>query len=153
MTDLRDLFRIEHPIAQAGLGGGLARAELASAVSRGGGLGTIGILMDAERFRAEIRRARDSSDGRPFAANLLFPVMRRAHVEACVQERVPVVALFFGFNRKVVEALHAAGSVVVHQIGSLDEARRALADGADALIAQGSAAGGHLLATEPLDAF
>lgn len=151
-ADVRELFRVEHPVVQAGLGGGLARAELAGAVSSAGGLGTVGTVVEPERFRRELARARELAGGRPFAANLLFPVIRRAHVEACVAERVPVVSLFYGFDRHAVEALHAAGTVVVHQVGTVDEGRRALADGADALIAQGTTAGGHLLATEPLDA-
>ena len=142
---------IEHAVVQAGLGGGLSRAELAGAVSRAGGLGTVGIIADPAVFRAELRRARELAAGRPVSANLLFPVMRREHVETCVAERVPVVSLFFGFDRRVVEALHAVGSVVVHQVGTAAEARRALADGADVLIAQGEAAGGHLLATAPLE--
>jgi hypothetical protein len=39
----------------------------------------------------------------------------------------------------------------LHQVGSVDQARRAIADGADGLIAQGTGAGGHLLATAPLE--
>src|SRR6266481_4179442 len=147
--DLRDRLSIEHGVVQAGLGGGLSRAELAVAVSRAGGLGTVGIMGEPAAFRAEIRRARELAAGKPVSANLLFPVMRRAHVDACVAERVPVVSLFFGFDRRVVEALHEAGSVVMHQVGTVEQARRALADGADVLIAQGEDAGGHLLATKP----
>ena len=151
--DVRDRLGIEHAVVQAGLGGGLARAELAMAVSRAGGLGTVGILPDARAFRAELEQARAGAQGKPVAANLLFPVLRREHVEACVATRVPVVALFFGFDRRVVDALHAAGSFVLHQVGTLEQARRALADGADGLIAQGTGAGGHLLATQSLDQF
>jgi len=151
--DLRDRLSIEHGVVQAGLGGGLSRAELAAAVSRAGGLGTVGIMGEPAAFRAEIRRARELAAGKPVSANLLFPVMRRAHVDACVAERVPVVSLFFGFDRRVVEALHEAGSVVMHQVGTVEQARRALADGADVLIAQGEDAGGHLLATKPLARF
>jgi nitronate monooxygenase len=149
--DLRDRLAIEYPVVQAGLGGGLSRAELAGAVSRAGGLGTVGILEEPAAFRAEIRRARDLAAGKPISANLLFPVMRRAHVEACVAERVPVVSLFFGFDRCVVEALHAVGSVVLHQVGTVEQARRAIADGADGVVVQGDGAGGHLLATAPLE--
>ncbi len=151
MPDVRELLGIERPVVQAALGGGLSRAELAGAVSAAGGLGTVGIFVEADRYALEIRRTRELSNGRPFAANLLFPVMKRAHVEACVRERVPVVSLFFGFDRGVVEALHAAGSVVLHQVGSVEQARRAVADGADGLIVQGTGAGGHVLATAPLE--
>ena len=48
--DVRDRLGIEQPIVQAGLGGGLARAELATAVSLAGGLGTVGILPDSARI-------------------------------------------------------------------------------------------------------
>jgi NAD(P)H-dependent flavin oxidoreductase YrpB (nitropropane dioxygenase family) len=153
MSDACDLLRIERPVIQAGMGGGLSRAELAGAVSAAGGLGTVGIMVEPNRFAAELRRTRELAGGSPFAANLLFPVLRRAHVDACIREHVPVVALFFGFDRHVVETLHAAGCTVLHQVGTVDQARRAIADGADGLIAQVEGAGGHLLATEPLDRF
>jgi NAD(P)H-dependent flavin oxidoreductase YrpB (nitropropane dioxygenase family) len=138
---------------QAGLGGGLARAELAAAVSLAGGLGTVGILPDPRAFKMELEQAVLGAQGKPVAANLLFPFLRRGHVEACVAARVPVVALFFGFDRRVVDALHSAGIFVMHQVGTVEQARRALADGADGLIAQGRGAGGHLLASEGLAEF
>lgn len=148
--DLCDLLGVNHPVVQAGLGGGIARAELASAVSRAGGLGTIGVLTRPASYRAEIQRAKELAGTNRIAANLLLPIIERGHVEACVAERVPVVTLFFGFDARVVRALHEAGSIVLHQIGSPDQARRALADGADGIVVQGIQAGGHLLATEPL---
>lgn len=148
--DLRARLGIEHAVVQAALGGGLAGPELASAVALAGGLGTLGISVQPEGYRKSIRRARERAPGKPIAANLLFPVMRREHVKVCVEERVPVVSLFFGFDRRVVDALHAVGCIVLHQVGTLEQARRALAEGADGLIAQGEGAGGHVLATGPL---
>jgi nitronate monooxygenase len=153
IPDFRELVRVSRPVLQAGLGGGLARAELAAAVSRAGGLGTVGTLASPSAYRHELRKARDLAEGRPVAANLLFPMTKRAHVEACIAQRVPVVTLFFGFDRRVVEALHGAGSVVLHQVGTVEQARRALDDGADGLIAQCAGAGGHVLATESLSSF
>jgi nitronate monooxygenase len=153
MPDLRERLQIERAIVQAALGGGLAGHELASAVSLAGGLGTLGITLHPEGYRKALRRARDRAGDKPIAANLLFPVMHPDHVRVCVEERVPVVSLFFGFDRRVVEALHAGGATVLHQVGSVEQARRALADGADGLIAQGQGAGGHVLATEPLSTF
>lgn len=146
------LDRLEHPVVQAGLGGGIAGARLAAAVSRAGGLGTVG-TSGARRFAAELRAAREQAPGRPVSANLLMPFVRREHVEACVAARVDAVSLFFGFDAEIVATLHAAGIPVLHQVGTAEQARRALAEGADALIAQGIEAGGHLLAREPLHAF
>jgi NAD(P)H-dependent flavin oxidoreductase YrpB (nitropropane dioxygenase family) len=148
--DLLDRLRLEHPVVQAGLGGGLARAELAAAVSAAGGLGTIGI-MGPRQLAHEIRAARAGAPERPFAVNLLMPFTTPAHVRACIEGRVDAVVLFYGFAPKVVAALRDAGVLVIHQVGRPVEARRAIDDGADALIAQGLEAGGHLLGVKPLD--
>jgi nitronate monooxygenase len=150
-VDLRDRLGIEHRVVQAGLGGGIARSELAGAVSRAGGLGTVGTMSHPDGFKKEIGRCRELAEGRPYSVNLLFPIMRQEHVAVCVSERVPVVSLFFGFDARVVDALHAAGAVVLHQVGSVEQARRALHDGADGIVAQGAGAGGHVLAEAPLE--
>lgn len=138
---------LELPIAQAGLGGGLAGAALAAAVSRAGGLGTVAILPPA-RMGAELRRARELAPGRPIAANLLMPFTRPAHLDHVIEAGVAAVVLFFGFDSELVRRLRSAGIFVLHQVGNRAQAQRALADGADGLIAQGLQAGGHLLAEQ-----
>ena len=151
--DLRDRIGLERPVVQAGMGGGLAMAELAAAVSDAGGLGTVGILPDAQRFGAELRRARRMLARAPLAANLLIPFTRRGHVEACIDAGVDVVVTFCGRDAAGTARLREAGILVLAQVGTVAEARAALADGADGLIAQGREAGGHLLGTEPTAAF
>jgi NAD(P)H-dependent flavin oxidoreductase YrpB (nitropropane dioxygenase family) len=140
---------LRHPVLQAGMGGGVVRPELAAAVSRAGGLGTIGNL-PPDSFARAIRSAKERSDGRPVAANLLMPFTRDGHVEACLAERPAVVSLFFGYAGSTVKRLRAAGIFVLHQVGTPAEAERALADGADGLILQGREAGGHLLGARRL---
>ena len=152
-ADLTDRLRLERPVVQAGMGGGLAMAELAAAVSNAGGLGTVGILPDARAFAAQLERARALAPGRPVAANLLIPFTRRAHAEACIEAGVDAVVLFCGSAPRTVARLRAAGILVLQQVGTPEQARRALADGADGLIAQGVEAGGHLLGVEPTRAF
>ncbi len=151
LMDWRNRVGIEHPVMQAALGGGISRAELAAAVSRAGGLGTLCTIHDPAELRVEIRACREATQGRPFCVNLLFPALTRGHVAVCLEERVPVVSLFFGFNARLVRALRERGSFVLHQVGSLAQAQRALRHGADGLIAQGQGAGGHVLASEPLE--
>ena len=147
-ADLCGRLGLRHPILQVGFAGGLVGPELAAAVSRAGALGTLGLMRPAT-LRAQVRRVRELAPGAPVAVNLLLPFTHRAHVEACIDARVTAVVLFFGFRPAWVARLRAAGIFVLHQVGSADEARRALGDGADALIAQGREAGGHLLATAP----
>ncbi|HEX8952090.1 MAG TPA: nitronate monooxygenase, partial [Polyangia bacterium] len=122
-----------------------------AAVSRAGALGTLG-LVPADELGRQLARARALAPGRPLAVNLLMPFARRAHVDACIAARVAAVVLFFGYRRAWVARLRAAGVLVVHQVGTAAEARRALADGADALVAQGREAGGHLLGVDPAHA-
>jgi nitronate monooxygenase len=143
-----DRIGLEHPIVQAGMGGGIATGALAGEVSAAGGLGTVG-MSGPPRFAAQLRLARERADPAPVAANLLVPFVRRAHVDACVASRVSVVALHGGFDRRLVGALREGGCVVLQTVGTVAEAKRGLADGADGLIVQGIEAGGHLVGVEP----
>lgn len=130
---------VELPLVQAGMGGGLAGSELAATVSAAGGLGTIGIL-PPEDLRDEIRSARERTD-RPVAVNLLLPLARRPHFEAAA--KADVVVTFWGRPRRRV------AGIWIHQVGSVDEALAAREAGADAVIAQGAEAGGHVRGTVP----
>ncbi len=61
-----------------------------------------------------------------------------------------VAVLFCGYDAALVAHLQDIGSIVLHQVGSVEQAKRALDDGADGVIVQGVEAGGHVLATRPL---
>src|SRR5215208_5693558 len=116
------------------MGGGLARAALAGAVSGAGGLGTVGFEAP-ERMRAEIADVRERAK-RPVAANLLLPFTRREHWEAAAT--ADLVVTFWGRPRR------GADNPWVHQAGSVEEAQAAVTAGADGVIAQGVEAGGHV---------
>jgi NAD(P)H-dependent flavin oxidoreductase YrpB (nitropropane dioxygenase family) len=136
---LLERIGVERPIVQAGMGGGLAGAELAAAVSEAGGLGTIGILAP-DALSGEVAGARRLTD-RPIAVNLLLPFARRAHFRAA--EQADVLVTFWGEPRR------RTASVWIHQVSSVEEAVAARDAGADAVIAQGMEAGGHVRGTEP----
>lgn len=133
------MIDLDVPVVQAGMGGGLSRHELAVAVSAAGGLGTIGFL-PAEALRREIAAARALTDA-PVAVNLLLPFARRPHFEAASE--ADVVVTFWGRPRRGTEKRW------IHQCGSVEEARAAHAAGADAVIAQGVEAGGHVRGSLP----
>jgi len=148
-VDVLDRLQLEVPVVQAGLGGGLARSELAAAVSAAGALGTIGILPPG-LLRRELRGAAEAAPGRPVAVNLLMPFVTREHADVCVAERPAVAVLFCGHDAELVARLRAARIVVLHQVGTVERAKQALHEGADGLIVQGVEAGGHVLATQSL---
>lgn len=146
--DLLDRLRMDVPVAQAGMGGGVAGPRLAGAVAAAGGLGTLGLL-PPDALGGAVGRVRDRAPGRAVAVNLLMPFVRRRHVEACLRARVDAVVLFFGGDAHLVERLRGAGVFVLAQVGTERQARDALGWGADGLVAQGRQAGGHLLGVEP----
>ncbi|HEY2282422.1 MAG TPA: nitronate monooxygenase [Solirubrobacteraceae bacterium] len=138
MTALADFRGLPAPIVQAGMGA-VARHELAAAVSEGGGLGTIGGVRAP--IAEELAAARRLT-GRPIAVNLVLPFLRPGDVEAAAD--ADVIVTFWGKPRRL------AGATWVHQCGSVEEARAAEAAGADAVIAQGVEAGGHVRGTTPV---
>jgi nitronate monooxygenase len=134
---LLERLGVELPIVQAGMGGGLSRHELAAPVSEAGGLGTIAVT-GAEAIRRELAAAR-ALTGRPVAVNVLLPFARSDWFEAAAE--ADVVITFWGEPRR------RTGGAWLHQCGSVEEARRAQAAGADAVIVQGVEAGGHVRGT------
>jgi nitronate monooxygenase len=139
---------LQHPVVQAGMGGGIAGGELAGAVSAAGALGTVG-TMPPDRMAAALARAREVAGAAPVAANLLVPFATRAHVDAFRRATVPVVVLHAGVDRQLVDQLRNNGSIVLQTVGTPVQARRALDYGVDALVVQGREAGGHLVGVEP----
>jgi NAD(P)H-dependent flavin oxidoreductase YrpB (nitropropane dioxygenase family) len=118
----------------------LSRHKLAAAVSGAGGLGTIGIL-DPEPLRREVAKARERAGERPVAVNLLLPFARQAHFD--VASEADVVVTFWGAPQR------RTSKPWIHQCGSVEEARAAHRAGANAVIAQGVEAGGHVRGTIP----
>ncbi|HET7295539.1 MAG TPA: nitronate monooxygenase [Gemmatimonadales bacterium] len=148
--ELLERLAIEHPVMQAGMAGGAASGQLAGAVSAAGAMGTVG-MMAPRPFLAALRQAKALAAGRPVAANLLVPFIRRAHVDACVQEQLALVVLHGGLSARWVRRLQEGGLTVMVTVGTRSEALRALGAGADGVVAQGYEAGGHLLGVRPLE--
>jgi NAD(P)H-dependent flavin oxidoreductase YrpB (nitropropane dioxygenase family) len=141
---------IDVPIFNAGMGGGIAGAELAAAVSNAGGLGVLGMGGLPTSFtRDEIRRLRTLTT-KPFGVNVILPLAEEGQVEVCLEEKVPVLILFWGDARPFVDKARRAGTKLVLQCGSVKEAQAASDAGVDAVMIQGVEAGGHVKGTTAL---
>jgi NAD(P)H-dependent flavin oxidoreductase YrpB (nitropropane dioxygenase family) len=139
-------YDVELPVISAGMAF-VARAPLAAAVSAAGGFGTLGATgMPVELLEAEIAAIRVQTD-RPFGVNFIPRFIEEAHIVAAAAARVPAVTFFWDDpDPGWIEILREAGTRVWIQVGSPEQARQAVASGADAVIAQGHEAGGHNLA-------
>src|SRR3984893_12690916 len=141
-TKLCQMLGIEHPIIAAPLGPDLTGPDLVAAVSNAGGTGSLQPqFCSPPVFRQEIRRVR-ALTAKPFGVNLLLHFPVEDQVAVCLEERVPVLSLFWGDPTSYVGRAHAACVKVFHQVGSVADARRAAAAGVDVIIAQGVEAGG-----------
>lgn len=153
-TAFCDLLEIDLPIVQAAIGGA-AVPPLAAAVANAGGFGTVNLTgYDAEGARQMIRQTRLLTS-KPFCVNFIlsYTGQYEAALDAALDEKVPVINLFWGDPAPFVDQIHAAGSLLLMQVGSLEEARHAAECGTDIIIAQGWEAGGHVrgqVATLPL---
>lgn len=137
---IQDLLGVEFPVVQAPMTY-IARAELAAAVSEGGGLGMIETL--TEEGRADLLRVRDLTD-RPVAANLMIQGWKRdpSIVDVLAAAGVRHVFTSAGDPALFTDRLHDAGMTVVHVIGSLKGALKAADAGVDALVVEGVEGGG-----------
>lgn len=139
-TALTTLLGIDHPIVLAPMGG-VAGGALAAAVTEGGGLGMIG-SGDRDWLERECALARAGTD-KGWGVGLLAWAVDAETVDWVIAQRPAAVMLSFGDPAPFADAVRAAGIPLLVQVTTLDDARRALDVGADAVVAQGSEAGGH----------
>ena len=143
-------YGLRTPIAQAGMAFVGSTPELAIAVCRAGGLGSLGVgLMPAPVLTDAVKAIVAGTAG-AFNVNFITVFTDQSHIDAVCSAGVPVASFHWGHpSRAWIDQLHSAGTRVFEQVGSVDDARRAVDDGIDVVVAQGLEAGGHNFATLP----
>ena len=143
-TRITELLGIEYPIIQGGMAW-VAEYHLAAAVSNAGGLGLIGTASaPAEWVREQIREAKKLTD-KPFGINIMMISPYADEVaKVAVEEGVAVVTTGAGSPEKYVKMWKEAGIKVIPVVASVAMAKRMQRCGADALVAEGAEAGGHI---------
>ncbi len=143
-TELSDLLKIEYPILQGGMAW-VSEANLATAVSNGGGLGIIGSgNMPTDILKEEIRKIKQMTE-KPFGVNLMLLTPHIDElVELVIEEEVPIVTTGAGNPGKYISALKEKDIKVIPVVPTASLAKRVVRTGADAVIAEGYEAGGHV---------
>ncbi len=149
-TPICELLGIRYPIIQGGMAW-IADADLAAAVSNGGGLGLISAMnANADWLRDQIRKAKALTK-KPFGVNImLMSPFAEEVARVVVEEQVPVVTTGAGSPGKYMEAWRAAGIKVLPVVASVALARMMERSGATAIIAEGGESGGHVGETTTL---
>ena len=143
-TAICELFGIEYPIIQGGMAW-VSTSSLVAAVSNAGGLGVIGCGgMTPEVLAEEIRETRKLTD-KPFGVNLLLTHRQVDEIfEVILKDPPAVVTTGAGSPGKYIPFLKDKGIKVMPVIPSVALAQRMERFGVDALVAEGTEAGGHV---------
>lgn len=140
-TPLCDLFGIEHPVLLAPMAA-YSGGAIAAAVSRAGGLGLIGGgYGDADWIALEFDAAGDARIGVGF---ITWSLARQPHLLDLVLDRAPAaLMLSLGGFQPFLPNIRDGQTKLIIQVQTLDQAREVVDAGVDAILAQGTDAGGH----------
>jgi nitronate monooxygenase len=141
---IRELLGVRHPLGNAGMAG-VAGPELCAAVADAGGIGTLALGgATADEAASRVGRVRELTKN-PFGVNFIAWMLGRdtGPLDAALEAGVSSVTLSFGDSAPYVHRIHDAGAVVLQQVQTVEGAVAAVEAGVDALIAQGTEAGGH----------
>lgn len=144
MNNINQLLGTKYPVIQGGMAN-IATAKLAAAVSNAGGLGLIGAGgNDATWVKEEIQKIRQLTN-KPFGVNIMLMSPHAKDIaQLLIDEGVKVVTTGAGNPVPYMEAWKKAGMIVIPVIPTAKLAMRVEQAGADAVIAEGMEAGGHI---------
>ncbi len=141
----KDFLGSEVPVI-AGAMTWISDARFVAAVANAGAFGCLaGGNMEPSALADEIRRTRELTE-RPFAVNLITIAPNyKAHLDVVTKSRVPFVVFAGSFPRKPeVQKAKDSGAKVLAFAPTESLARHLIESGVDALILEGSEAGGHI---------
>ena len=141
---ITEVLGIKYPIIQGGMAW-ISDAKLAAAVSNAGGAGIISCGgRTTEYVREEIRKAKQLTD-KPFGVNVMLMAPNKDEiVDVICEEKPAFVNLGAGNPVPYFAKLKEAGIKVIPVIPNVKLAKRVAAAGADAMVAEGMEAGGHI---------
>lgn len=146
---ITEMCGVQYPIFLAGMAA-ISGPQLVAAVANAGGFGVLGGLRLAPlMLRKWLRETRALTD-QPFGVNVVpqfgGPEVFEAQFQVILQERPRILSLFYAedYSADMIPRAKDAGMIVMVQTGTAALARKAIAHGADIIVAQGSEGGGHL---------
>ena len=144
MVNVCEIMGTEYPIIQGAMAR-IAEYNLASAVSNGGGLGIIAAGgQTADWLRDQINNVRERTD-KPFGVNIMLLADNVDElIDVVCEEKVPVVTTGAGNPGKYIAKMKEHGIKVIPVVANVTLALRVQRAGADAVVAEGTEAGGHI---------
>lgn len=142
-TRVCDLFGIEYPIVQTGMGW-VAGPRLTAATSEAGGLGILAsATMTLDHLKAAVQEVKGRTQ-KPFGVNLRTDQPDvKDRVDVLIREKVKVASFAQAPSKEIIKRLKGEGVITMPTIGARRHAEKVAEWGVDAVIAQGHEGGGH----------
>ncbi|EOA13682.1 hypothetical protein CARUB_v10026753mg [Capsella rubella] len=149
---LKGILGFDYGIVQAPLGPDISGPELVAAVANAGGIGLLRCPdWECPDYLRELIRKTKTLTDKPFGIGVVLAFPHDLNIKAILEEKVAVLQLYWGdCSQELVDDAHRACVKVVPQVGNIEEARKAVAVGVDAIIVQGHEAGGHVIGKDGL---
>ena len=137
------------PVMQAPIGPASTH-ELVAAVSGMGALGTLAASWTApEALRQQLQALR-AAGLVEYCVNLILAFDQQERLDVVLEERAPFVSFSWGIDEELIGRARERGAFVLVQVGDVESAVEAAGRGAQAVIAQGVEAGGHVQGRTPV---
>ena len=144
MENVCNILGTKYPVIQGAMAR-IAEYNLAAAVSNGGGLGIIAAGgQSADWLREQIKMVRKLTE-KPFGVNIMLLADNVDElIDVVCEEKVPVVTTGAGNPGKYISRMKECGIKVIPVVANVTLAIRVERAGADAIVAEGTEAGGHI---------
>ncbi|RZC68110.1 hypothetical protein C5167_031370 [Papaver somniferum] len=136
----------DNGVMLAPMGADIAGPKLVAAVANAGGLGLL--ASPVNMYDATLKMIKDTKKltSKPFGAGILLGFDQSSTIKAIFDEKLACMQVYWGdFSKEMVDEAHKNGVKVIHQLGSVADAEKAIAAGVDCIMAQGPEAGGHVI--------
>ncbi|GIN21140.1 NAD(P)H-dependent flavin oxidoreductase [Siminovitchia fordii] len=143
MKDGHAILGLKYPIIQGGMGN-ISNAQLTSAVSKAGGLGTVGAgTMHPDEVEKIIVDTKERTN-KPFSLNIPITVTEYTEelLDLAIRHKIAAVTLSAGNPSPFIPVLQKNGIKVIVIVASVRHAVKAAEAGADLLVAEGFEAAG-----------
>jgi nitronate monooxygenase len=117
-TPVCEMLGIEQPIVLAPM---VDIPPLAAAVSNAGALGMVTLTWSADT--GAIVRETAALTARPFGGNFVLTEDRHRPLDQALEAGLRIVSFFLGDPSGYIKPVHDAGGIVMHTVGSAEEAR------------------------------
>ncbi|XP_049936174.1 uncharacterized protein LOC116262921 [Nymphaea colorata] len=142
------ILGFDNGIMVAPMGADVAGSALVAAVANAGGIGLLASPVNSYDLTVNLITATKKLTTKPFGAGILLEFDNTKSIQAIFDEKLACLQVYWGdFPKEMVDEAHKAGVKVLHQVGSIKDAEKAIAAGVDCIIAQGVEAGGHIIGT------